>query len=554
MLERITIQNFGLIDRLGIEFNGSLNIFTGETGAGKSILFDALRIVLGGRIHPTHPRDNLKPCIIEAVFDLTDNELRHLPLLRDFLLDEDCSLIIQRIYLPEGRNKIKINGLSVTISQLKEIGNYLVDFHGPHSHQMLFSPGSHLGMLDRLVNFNGLLQQYKNIYEEYEDFCAKLEELQGLSSSRERELGLLAHQIKELEQVPLEEAKCEQILQEKIRVNNAGKLHDCAGQLMHLLDNDQNGINEIVRQAFVPMRALNQIDEKTSSLMELLNQSQEINEQLLQELYVYADGLSFQPEDAEEINNQCDVYDDIRKKYGPSLEDARGFYSEAKEKHTLLSNLEHNDAELRRKIKKLKEKLRQVSQKITRLRVKSAEFLKKTIEKELCELGIARVKFECRVEPGELNTTGCDKVSFYISPNEGEDLMPLAEIVSSGEAARVMLALKKALIKVDPVPVLIFDEIDAQIGGRLGTVTGRKFLELSESRQVILITHLPQIASFAKFHFKVSKVVETGRTFTKVALLNKESRVKEIAKMMSGEKESRIAVKHANNMLAKAGK
>ena len=554
MLSSLTIQNFGLIDRLSLEFDGGLNILTGETGAGKSIVIGALRIALGERVSSSQLRDAKKPCVVEAAFDLKSRELRGLDVFEDFLSNEDPSLIIQRTYSPDGRNKVKINGLSVTIGQLKMIGDYLIDFHGPHDHQMLLSSDSHKGMLDRLVDFGSLLSDYGKVYTEYSQLQKKLEEIQGLAVSRDRELDLIAHQVKELEQVPLEDEAYEDLAQTQTKINNAEKLNDCAGQLIQLLEGGQNGVSESIRQSFGPMRTLNKIDERTASLMGSLDQFQEINEQLLAELHDYTRGLSFDPQEAQEVNNRIDMYDDIKKKYGPTLADAKTFYEEILQKYDLLMNLEHNDSELRQGLESLKKNLISEARKITKVRQKAAVALKQTIEKELSELGIAKVKFEARVEQSEFGNDGQDTITFFISPNAGEDLKPLAQIVSSGEAARVMLALKKALIKVDPIPVLIFDEIDAQIGGRLGTITGKKLREISGSRQVILITHLPQIASFADIHFKVVKSVKDGRALTTVEVLDKEQRVNEIAKMMSGEKTSRVSVEHAHDMLAKAGK
>ena len=553
MLSTLTIQNFGLIDRLSLEFDGGLNILTGETGAGKSIVIGALRIALGDRVSSSQLRDAKQPCVVEAAFDLKSRELRELKVLEDFLSKEDSSLIIQRTYSPDGRNKIKINGMSVTVGQLREIGDHLIDFHGPHDHQMLLSSDSHKGMLDRLVDFGDLLADYGKTYTEYFQLQKKLEEIQGLAVSRDRELDMIAHQVKELEQVPLEDEAYEDLAQTQTKINNAEKLNDCAVELIQLLEGGQNGVSESIRQSFGPMKTLNKIDERTAPLMESLDQFQETNEQLLAELRDYSRGLSFDPQEAQEINNRIDIYDDIKKKYGPALADAKIFYEEIRQKYDLLMNLEHSDSELRQGLESLKKNLISEARKITKVRQKAAGTLKQTIEKELSELGIAKVKFEARVERDEFGVDGQDAVTFFISPNAGEDLKPLAQIVSSGEAARVMLALKKALIKVDPIPVLIFDEIDAQIGGRLGAVTGKKLREISGNRQVILITHLPQIASFADSHFKVVKAVKDGRAVTGVEVLDKEQRVDEIAKMMSGEKTSRISVEHAHDMLAKAG-
>ncbi len=552
MLTQLSIQNFGLIDKISIEFIRGLNILTGETGAGKSIIIDALRMVLGERMAASYVRDPKKPCVLEAVFDLSQNALKNADILKDFLAEDDGSLIIHRTYDADGRNKIKINGLAVTISQLKDVGDLLIDFHGPHDHQMLLCPEAHLSMLDRLIDFKNLSEDYGKLFAEYGQMQKKMDELQALSLSREREIDLLTHQIKELGQVPLTDPNYDQLRQDQIKVNNAEKLTEHVARLIDLLEGDQTGASEKIRQSFVPMAALNQTDEQTAPLMDSLSQMQELNDYLLGELKDYAENLSFEPQLAQDINQQMDIYEDIKRKFGPTLADAQIFYANAKEKHTLLSNLEHADAELQSDIKKVQADLKGIAQKMTALRKTASAALKKTIEKELTELGITHVKFESRVEPETLNAHGHDKVIFYISPNLGEDLKPLSEIASSGEAARVMLALKKALIKVDPIPVLIFDEIDAQIGGRLGTVTGQKLQEISRNRQVILITHLPQIASFADAHLKIAKVVKDGRTLTTVQRLEKKEKVRELAHMMSGEEESQIAVKHASDMLNKA--
>jgi len=428
----------------------------------------------------------------------------------------------------------------------------LVDFHGPHDHQLLLSSQWHRGILDRLVDFENQLERYRNLFDEFTQVKNKLDELQAMTSSREREVDLLSHQIKELEQVALEESACEDLLQKKTKINNAEKIHEYINELVQGLGGDANGASENIRQAFGAMRHLNQIDEKTAPLLDLLTQVQDMNEQLLLELRDYAGDLSFDPQQAQEVNNLCDIYDDIKRKYGPTLAEAQAFYQQAKKKYDLLVNLEHNDSQLRKQLNTIEKKLSTYAKEITQKRQMTATKLKKTIERELGDLGIKHVKFEARIEKKDFDDYGADQVTFYISPNIGEDLKPLAEIVSSGEAARVMLALKKALVKVDPIPVLIFDEIDAQIGGRLGSVIGEKLREISRNRQVILITHLPQIASFADTHLKVNKMVKENRAVTIVDALNRQERIKEMAQMMSGEKETRIAIKHANDMLEKA--
>ena len=554
MISQLSIKNFGLFDHITIDFSRGLNILTGETGAGKSILIDGLRYALGERLDPSQIRDPQQPCAVEAVFEISKNLLNDYEALLEFLPEKETSLIINRAYLPDGRNRAKINGLSVTLTQLKELGNHLLDFHGPHDHQMLLSSDAHLSMLDRLSDIDALKNEYSEIYRKYLELSREQEKLKELSSSRERDIEILKHQIRELEQVPLEEEKYTELLEKQSRLNNSEKLYERAGQLINTLENDESGISQAITKAFPYTRLLNNIDPATSVLTENLSHIQEKSDEILSYLRSYLENLSFEPQEANEINKFCDTYIELKRKYGPSLDEVRKFYQSAKEKYDTLVNFEINSNELNEKINSLEKELRQSAQKITKKRKATADGLKETIEKELKELGIMHARFECKIEKAELNPDGQDRVIFYISPNAGEDLKPLAEIVSSGEAARLMLALKKALIKVDPIPVLIFDEIDAQIGGRLGTITGKKLKELSTDRQVILITHLPQIASFADTHFKIYKKVENNRTTTAIEELDAGTKIKEIAKMMSGEKESAIALTHAREMLTQAKK
>lgn len=554
MISQLTIKNFGLFDHITIEFSRGLNILTGETGAGKSILIDGLRYALGERLDPSQIRDPQQPCAVEAVFEISKKLVNDYEALLEFLPEKETSLIINRAYLPDGRNRAKINGLSVTLAQLKELGNHLLDFHGPHDHQMLLSSDAHLSMLDRLSDINALKNEYSQIYRKYLELTREQEKLKELSSSRERDIEILKHQIRELEQVPLEEEKYTELLEKQSRLNNSEKLYERAGQLINTLENEESGISQAITKAFPHIRLLNNIDPATSVLTENLSHIQEKSDEILSYLRSYLENLSFEPQEANEINKFCDTYIELKRKYGPSLDEVKKFYQSAKEKYDTLVNFEINSNELNKKINSLEKELRQSAQKITKKRKATADGLKETIEKELKELGITHARFECKIEKAKLNPDGQDRVIFYISPNAGEDLKPLAEIVSSGEAARLMLALKKALIKVDPIPVLIFDEIDAQIGGRLGTITGKKLKELSTDRQVILITHLPQIASFADTHFKIYKKVENNRTSTAIEELDAGAKIKEIAKMMSGEKESAIALTHAQEMLTQAKK
>lgn len=555
MITQLTINNFGLIERLSLEFGEDLNVLTGETGAGKSILIGALRFALGERFNSGQMRDPKVPCVVEVVGELPEELAKENALFKEFLDAGDRQLIISRTYMPDGKNKIKVNGTSITLGQLKDIGDHLVDFHGPNDHQMLLSSDSHIRILDRLCGAMAPLKRaYSALYDEYETIRIAIQELKESALTRERDIDLLQHQIMELERVPLERNAFEESVEKEVQLKNCERLYEGVSSLIGIFENEESGISDMVSKAFPFTRALASIDAKAEVLGKKLEGFQSQTEDILADLREYQEKLTFDPDEAGDLTVRCDAYRDILRKYGPAIEDAAAFYAKSKERHDFLVNIEHNDSDLAEKLQKAGKALRETAAKVTKERRKVAASLAATIEAELKELGVAHVRFECRVAPIEPRADGADDVTFFISPNLGEELKPLSEIVSSGEAARVMLALKKALTKVDPIPVLIFDEIDAQIGGRLGTIIGKKLCELAADRQVILVTHLPQIASFAGRHFKVLKKVSGNRTVTTIDLLDRQGRVKEMAQMMSGEKESGISLTHAEEMLSKAGK
>jgi DNA repair protein RecN (Recombination protein N) len=552
MLTQLIIKNFGLIDCSALSFHPRLNVLTGETGAGKSIIIDGLRLALGERLRSSQIRDENAPCSVEAVFELNDRLIKQSEVFKEYVSPEDYLLIIQREANADGRSKIKVNGQNVTVAQLKVLGNHLMDFHGPHDHQMLLSEDYHLEMLDRLVDFGDLKEKYENDFKNYVVLTIQLNELQSLALNREREMDLLGHQMKELEQVPLEQGYYDELKQQEARMNNTERLVEAASSLLQLLDHEESGISENIRKAFTFANVLRQTDDSTDRFEDALSHIQENADQLISDLREYLDELSFEPGQADEMKRKIDCYENVKKKYGPSLEDARLFYEKIRQRYQMVLDFEHNDADLKQQIADSEIKLKKAAVKISGLRKTAAKMLEATIEQELKDLGIDHVAFEVRFAETAFSKEGIDKVVFYISPNAGEELKPLAEIVSSGEAARLMLALKKALTQVDPIPVLVFDEIDAQIGGRLGTITGKKLKELSADRQVLLITHLPQIAVFGDKHFRVNKFVKNERTFTDVCELTGDDRIHELAQMMGGKKKSALTIEHAREMVKNA--
>ncbi|HSA31242.1 MAG TPA: DNA repair protein RecN [Candidatus Omnitrophota bacterium] len=554
MLTNLKIQNFGLIDEVSIDFGPALNVLTGSTGAGKSIIIDGIRFALGERLNPSQIRDKEAPCTVEAAFFLPSKFLSVHDLFKEFVNSEDGLLIIRREYLPDGRTRVKVNGMNITVAQLKALGDRLVDLHGPHDHQMLLSDEYHLPMLDQLVDFGEAREAYSREFKEYLRLTAQLNELKSMADSRDRDMDLLNHQIRELEQVSLKDEDYEALVFEQNRIRNAERLFEHASSLMQCLDDEDGGVNENIRKACGHAQQLAGIDQQAQEFTALLEQAQELCAEISSQARDYLESLSFEPGTAEEVARKYDCYDDIKRKYGPEISQAKAFLEDAKKKYALLVDYEQNDHELQNEIQQVRGRLKDLASKLSEKRKRAAKALKTTIERELKDLGIEHVNFEVRFKQVDFIQSGADEVVFFISPNAGEELKPLSQIVSSGEAARMMLALKRALTEVDPIPVLVFDEIDAQIGGRLGTITGSKLQELASGRQVILITHLPQIAAFGKQHFKVIKRIINKRTVTEVLPLNGQDRLEELAQMMDGEKQTKLSLEHARDMLESAQK
>ncbi|PIW64749.1 MAG: hypothetical protein COW13_00560, partial [Candidatus Omnitrophica bacterium CG12_big_fil_rev_8_21_14_0_65_50_5] len=307
MLLSLRIQNFALIDDITLEFDSRLNILTGETGAGKSIVIDALRSALGRKISASQLREPSLPCKIEAQFDLAKSEIKTSDIFQDYLQDNDETLIISRTYSPDGKNTIRVNGSAVTISQLKDIGRTLMDFHGAHDHQMLLSEDSHIAMLDRLANVENLLKEYGGTYRHYRALKTQIHDLQELSLSRERETDLLSHQIQELENIKLSREAYEDAKSNRAKVQNAEKLFEYVRQISETLEGGQLSFAENIRRTFPPMRKLNDIDEQTVKLNEWLTQLQGAHTSLLEELASYANSLSFDPKDAQDVYSKYDA-------------------------------------------------------------------------------------------------------------------------------------------------------------------------------------------------------------------------------------------------------
>lgn len=546
MLVRLQIQHFALIQNLTLEFDAHLNVLTGETGAGKSILIDALSFVLGARYDGQKPQ-NGKTCCVEAVFEIPKTLLAH-PSLEPFLADED-TLILRREITAEGKNRAFINNRMATNASLKECGNLLVNIHGQHDHQLLLNPSTHLSILDLLAKTDSLREEYQNLFSQYDALVTQKTELLDMQQSREREMDLLKYQIEEIETPQFQEDEEDELTRERIRLANAEKLYEMVSRVLQLLNDDDHSASVLLGRAAKDLTSLVRFDATIEPMKGDFENAQLGIEEVIRSLRDYQESLSFDSDRLEEIDNRMDQVEMVKRKYGGSLGAALSYLKEAKEKYDKLLNSAIYEKDIEHQMARIVPKMKKLAAELSEKRAKAGQSLKKTIEAELKDLNIPQAIFEPRLQPQEFAADGIDQLEFLISLNPGQAVMSLAKVISGGEASRVMLAIKKALMKVDPVPTLIFDEIDANIGGRLGNVTGQKLKEISEERQVLLITHLPQIASFADRHFKVSKSTQRGQTIVDYQTIEGEARVRELAQMMSGKQETEISKRHAQEML-----
>jgi len=559
MLLQLWIRNFILIEENRIEFSGGLNVLTGETGAGKSILIDALRLALGERTETDCLRDPKAPCVIEAVFDLQGAPDRLRARADAFMKEGDEFLVLKREITPEGRSKNYVNQQFVNLSVLRQIGEALVDFHGQYDQQCIFLPATHLQMIDRLAGLTGgpqetLRRSYEESYGRYCLLIGRQAELQAAEEGKQRTLDLLDYQIREIEKTGPEEGEDDRLATERVRLAHTQRLSELTGQILSALDDGDASVSSRMAETCRALAAWIKIDPSIEGLRGELDTLQVGLEEWAGRVREYRNSLSLEENDLGQVEERLDALERLKKKYGGSLAEVRVFLDQARRQRDELENSGVYRKDLEREIAQLLPVLEEQASGMSRLRRRSAAVLVREVEKELKELGIPHARFGCRIAKQDMGKQGRDLVEFLLSPNPGETLRPLGQIASGGEASRILLALKRALVSVDEIPTLVFDEIDANIGGRLGKVVGGKLREISRERQVLIITHLPQIGSFALRHILVSKSVEKGKTVVRTRILEADEKIRELAQMMSGEKESEVSRVHAREMLKTAAK
>ena len=566
MIEAISIRNIALIDELELELSPGLNIFTGETGAGKSVILKSIGLVLGERTSAD---------IVREGTDAASVEIGVAPsAIPPMSTETNDTLILSRQISASGRSRCRINGELANLKQLEEVGAFLVDIHGQHEHQSLFRIETHLELLDDFGETGTERQKVHEQYHQLLDLQREMDALLHTLRTSEREKELLEFEVQELASASLQEGEEEKLTAEIGILNNAEQLYESANLVYEQLDGEGNAgfdttssssgasVLENLRDATKTIAKLSEVDPGLADLSERVESSLYELEDIASQIQQYADTVEFNPARLAEVTDRLDLISKFKRRYGNTISEMIEYHANAERTLADLELGSEKIDELQMQIQEMKLTVQQFCIALSEKRKKVAERLSTLVEKELQELGMEKAEFHTSVEPIEdengllvvdgkryaLRENGMDKVEFLIAPNVGSEVRPLARIASGGEISRVMLALKTVLVQVDNIPTVLFDEIDSGIGGKIADVVGMKLKELSQSAQVICITHLPQIARFADRHFLVEKEVVNERTLINAKPLTETERVTEIARMHGG-KETEVGLARARELL-----
>ncbi len=547
MLSLLKIRNLALVDELIWELGSGLISVTGETGAGKSVIVGALKLVLGERAEKSLIRTGEDSCSVEAVFELSDPAEIN-AILEDGGLTpcDDTQLIIRRV-IGQSANRQFINDSPVTISLLKRLGEHLVDLHGPHDHQSLLSTERQLSMLDAYAEAENSVTTYREAYRAWRNKATELEEIRHTEASSEHELDLLRHQLQEIDSASLKPEDEHDLTDRWRRASNASRLVEAAAAASAALTGD-DGILERLSEVQRLVRDLEKLDpsikDRTASLETACVELQDLEGTLTD----YVEELEINPAEATTLEERVNLIETLKRKYGPSLNDVIARRDAAAARLDNIENRGEKIEALERELNEARAHLDKLGKALSNLRRKAAPKLAKEISSQLKDLGFKQSSFETPLKNlTEPSPQGFESIEFQFGPNPGEPLLPLRQIASSGEISRVMLAVKSALADQDATPLMVFDEIDANVGGEVARAVGKKMAALGTRHQVVAITHFPQVAAIAKHHFVVEKEVTSGRTRSRLFSVDGETRIQELVRMLGGGGEQARAM--AKSML-----
>lgn len=555
MLEHLHIKNVALIKESEISFGEGLNILTGETGAGKSMVIDSLQFALGGRAGKDFLRHGEKMASVEALFAVQSSALQEKLEENGIEPEEDGSVLITRTLSETGKSVCRVNGSTVTVSMLKEIAEDLIDIYGQHEHQSLLNPSKHIRLLDRFcgAGFGDAMEEYKASFSALKEIDKQLDALMGNESQREQRMDILSFQKDEMEAAAIKAGEEEDLLEQKKRLGSMEKLMRLTGESIALLYDGNDRMPSACDQlgdALSKLQEAAEYDHTLTPFVDALADAYAAVEDTARELKREADKQENDPEALEQIEERLQIIYKLKRKYGGTVEAVLAFYDKVVEELDFLANSNEKVAELMAIREKEQKKLTAYAETLTARRKDTAEQVAEQIETALRDMEMKDARFHIQIdEKYDWTADGKDKVEFLISANAGESLKPLAKIASGGEMSRVMLALKTVLVDADDIGTFIFDEIDTGVSGRTARKVGEKMRFLGGKRQILCITHLPQIAAMADSHFLIEKESDGEETTTKVTPLTEEGSVGEVARLMGGSDVTETTLAAARELI-----
>ncbi len=554
MLVELDIKNFAIIKALKVRFQENMTVLIGETGAGKSIIIDAVSLLMGGRGQKEMIRSGEKKAVVTGLFELDHETKKITELCEQYgIPDSEEQLIISRELAAKGRNVVRINGQLTTINVLRELGNYLVDIHGQNDQQILMDQDRQIDLVDNYASskFKQELAQYQTDFSSWQKLTAQINHLHQDAQELAQKQDILSFQNEELSKADLKDPHEDDELEDEYdELNNYQKIVDTANYLMQMYDDEDHGIETLLGKAQNAANELAEYGSKFKDIAKTIDDGVFAISDARSELSNVLDDMDFDEERFQYVSNRLDLLNGLKKKYGPSLEDVFAFYAKVQKELGQYETGGLDEEKLQKQLGELENKLKVEAQNLHEIRKNVASTLEKKIKQELADLYMAKARFSINFSKTKTFTKkGTDNIVFLIAPNPGEELMPLVKIVSGGEQSRLILALKAIFSKVEPVGTMIFDEIDTGVSGRVSAAIGQKLHSIGENKQVIAITHSPQVAAAGDQKYLVAKKVKDGATYTQIGPLTQEETITAIAEMMAGSDVTQAAKQNAKDLM-----
>ncbi|WP_283708347.1 DNA repair protein RecN [Streptococcus agalactiae] len=550
MLLEISIKNFAIIEEISLNFETGMTVLTGETGAGKSIIIDAMNMMLGSRASVEVIRHGANKAAIEGFFSVEKNQSL-VQLLEENGIELADELIIRREIFQNGRSVSRINGQMVNLSTLKAVGHYLVDIHGQHDQEELMKPNMHILMLDEFGNteFNVIKERYQSLFDAYRQLRKRVLDKQKNEQENKSRIEMLEFQIAEIESVALKSDEDQTLLKQRDKLMNHKNIADTLTNAYLMLDNEEFSSLSNVRSAMNDLMALEEFDREYKDLSTNLSEAYYVIEEVTKRLGDVIDDLDFDAGLLQEIENRLDVINTITRKYGGDVNDVLDYFDNITKEYSLLTGSEESSDALEKELKILEHDLIESANQLSLERHKLAKQLENEIKQELTELYMEKADFQVQFTKGKFNKEGNEIVEFYISTNPGEGFKPLVKVASGGELSRLMLAIKSAFSRKEDKTSIVFDEVDTGVSGRVAQAIAQKIHKIGSHGQLLAISHLAQVIAIADYQYFIEKISSDSSTVSTVRLLSYEERVEEIAKMLAGNNVTDTARTQAKELL-----